>query len=68
MRKTQRGNALPTQDRQAVAALVREHGENAALEQLGISRQTLGRCLGGLPVLRGTVALVQQRLRSAVTQ
>lgn len=57
-----KGLPLAPSERERIAALVRESGERVALEQLGISRQTLGRCLGGLPVYPGTIALVVQRL------
>lgn len=61
-RNESKGIPLTPSERDRVAALVRAQGERGALEQLGISRQTLARCLGGLPVYPGTIALVVQRL------
>lgn len=54
-----KGEPIPPVQRQRVAALVDEHGERGALELLHISRQTLGRVLGGLPCYAGTHELVR---------
>lgn len=56
---------LPTADRDALRALVDRHGERRALEALGLSKQTLSRCLAGLGVHRGTAVLVRERLATA---
>ena len=45
-----------------MAALVDRDGERVTLARLGISRQTLARCLGGLGLYPGTHALIRQRL------
>lgn len=56
------GDSLSRRDRDRIKGLLDKLGEVAALEALGISRSTLGRCLGGLSIHRGTIALVSQRL------
>lgn len=44
--------------------LVERMGERGLITELAISRQTLGRVLAGLPVRRGTLALVRAGLAS----
>jgi len=51
----------PTRDR--IRLLLATTPERRVTALLGISRQTLGRLLAGLPVLAGTIALVRERLR-----
>ena len=46
-------------------AYVRVHGEHGAMDRLGIARLTLARCLGALPVRRGTALLVRTALDAA---
>ncbi|WP_281320437.1 hypothetical protein [Polyangium sp. y55x31] len=58
------GVTPPDDVRQAVGALVSTIGERAALESLNISRQTLARVTGGLPVRVGTLVLVRQQLQA----
>jgi len=41
---------------------VAEVGEGRALVDLGIARQTLARCLAGLPLYQGTHAFIRERL------
>lgn len=57
-----RGQALGRAEREHLARIVNERGEREATEALGVSRQTLGRLLGGLPVQRSTAAIVALRL------
>jgi hypothetical protein len=49
--------------------LVREHvhgyGENSAMKRFGLTRMTLGRVLGELPVRAGTIALIRQEAANA---
>lgn len=54
--------SLPDAAQNKIRDLLRTLPERKVSSMLGISRQTLGRCLAGMPVLRGTVALVTQRL------
>lgn len=49
----------------AVRALVEELGETKTAKQLGVSRFTLGRLLGGLELSRGIRALLRERLGKA---
>jgi hypothetical protein len=46
----------PESVRDAIAVLVRVHGDTTIAQRLGIARQTLARLLAGTPVRRGTVA------------
>jgi predicted DNA-binding protein (UPF0251 family) len=59
------GIELPKADRDQLRKLIEDIGENAAREQLGISRGAFSRCLAGLTVRPGTVALVRQGLGKA---
>jgi hypothetical protein len=54
--------SLPSEDRDRVAQLVSERGERAATEVLSITRDSLARVLAGLPVRRGTIALINLKL------
>ena len=49
-------------DQSRLRDLIRDRGEAAVVELLGVPRQTLARCLGGLPVRAGTAALVAAAL------
>ena len=62
------GVTPPDDVRQALGALVSVIGERAALERLNISRQTLARVTGGLPVRVGTLAQVRQQLQASAGQ
>jgi hypothetical protein len=55
-------DALRAEEQHQLRALVRKMGERAACEALGIARSTLARALAGLPVRRGSVALLRARL------
>jgi hypothetical protein len=57
------GEPLPEAEQRAVRALINTLGEAGARQRLGVSRPTIARLAGGLPVQRGTVALVTLRLR-----
>jgi hypothetical protein len=57
-----KGQPLPPALRNRLAAFVERNGEKAAIDQLGIPRNTLSRCLAGLPCYSGTHALVAARL------
>lgn len=49
--------------RERIRHLLTTIPERRVTALLGISRQTLGRVLAGLPVLAGTIALIRERLR-----
>jgi hypothetical protein len=53
---------LPEVDRNKLSGLIASEGETQAARLLDISRQTLGRCLAGLPIQRGTASHVRLRL------
>jgi hypothetical protein len=53
---------LSEADRARVRLLVELRGESRAAALLGVERRTLARCLAGLPLYPGTLALVTQRL------
>lgn len=54
--------SLSGPDTARIRLLLRSQGESTTAARLGIARQTLGRLLAGLPVQRGTLALVRERL------
>jgi hypothetical protein len=56
------GEILSADERDALRSLVRRIGERRASSHLGVSRMTLGRAIGGLPLHRGTALLVRTRL------
>ncbi|WP_437590470.1 hypothetical protein [Sorangium sp. So ce1000] len=59
------GAVVPSEEvRQGVLNLIKKIGEPAALARLDISRQTLARVAGGLPVRRATAELVAIRLQN----
>ena len=55
---------LSRSDRQKLKKFVDRLGENEAMLRLQITRHTLARCMAGLSVQRGTVALVQAQIES----
>lgn len=59
--------AAPESERQEIRELVAVLGERPTVGLLQVSRQTLGRLLGGLPVSRGTLAVLRERLPAART-
>jgi hypothetical protein len=59
---TSKGTPLPEKDRTRLAALVAELGEQTALSEIGINKSTLARALSSLPIYRGTVAMIRERL------
>jgi hypothetical protein len=61
---SRRGIPLPFEIRSRIRALIDERGERQVIDLLGLSRQTLARCVGGLGVYRGTHALVRERLEA----
>lgn len=54
--------ALTTLFRQRLASYMTSRGTANASKVLGVSRDTLARCVAGLPVRNGTAALVRMRL------
>jgi hypothetical protein len=60
--KGAQGEAAPQDVRDAITALLAAHGEAATVDRLGVDRQTFARVLAGLPVRRGTLALVRESL------
>lgn len=54
--------ALTTSFRQRLASYMTSRGTVNASKVLGVSRDTLARCVAGLPVRNGTAALVRMRL------
>ncbi|MGC4116145.1 MAG: hypothetical protein QM765_16505 [Myxococcales bacterium] len=57
-----RGHRLPTPVRTRLAQAVDAFGEDFVRAACGVSRIALARALGGLPVLAGTIALVERGL------
>lgn len=57
-----RTSPLPDHHQQRLRTLLAERGEGAVVALLGLPRQTLARCSGGLPVRAGTAALVAAAL------
>jgi hypothetical protein len=53
-----KGSPLPSKLRNFAAELNASVGEEETIKRLGVSRQSLGRILGGLSVHRSTRALV----------
>lgn len=64
--QTQRatGSPLPDELRASLAEFVRAHGEEKAIESLGLSRITLARAMAGLGLRRGTIVLVRVGLQN----
>lgn len=61
--RTDRGRApLDEAEVRAVARWVEDDGEPAVLQEVGISRLALARCIGRMTVLPGTRALVRAAL------
>jgi hypothetical protein len=63
MRTSVGGAPLPASIRQQLSALVAAQGEKEVAERVGFARQTLARSLCGLPVTRGTAALLREFFR-----
>ena len=61
--KPPRGVYPPAELRTAVVALLGTLGPRAAAAKLRVRRDVLVNIAAGMPVLEGSVALVQQRLR-----
>lgn len=61
--KGAQGVAAPRRMRNKIASLLRSLGEAATAKRLGISRQTLVRVVGGMPVRNGTLALIGAAIR-----
>ncbi|TKC98601.1 hypothetical protein [Polyangium fumosum] len=57
-----KGIALSVDELRALRRLIEKMGERAVVAELNVSRQALGRTLAGLPVRRGTLALVRAGL------
>jgi hypothetical protein len=53
------GEPATVELRSALAAMLRQQGETSLVKELGLSRQTIARIMGGLPVRRGTIALLR---------
>lgn len=58
----QEGRALEPHELDAMRAFVEQFGEESAAQQFLIGRQTIVRALSGLPLQRGTVALIRLTL------
>jgi hypothetical protein len=58
-------NDLGPHELQRIRAFMAARGETTTAALLGVSRQTLGRLLAGLPVHRGTVLVVREGLSRA---
>jgi FixJ family two-component response regulator len=56
------GTPLPERERQAIRRLVAERGERQAGIDLQVAAATLARAVAGLPMARGTLALMRERL------
>jgi hypothetical protein len=61
------GEPAPQAMRDTLAAMVRDQGEIAIVRRLRIGRQTLARVVGGMPVRRGTLALISLGLQEQPT-
>lgn len=61
-RRTRAAGVLDDSDREGIRGLIARVGEREAAAVLDVSRHTLGRLLSGLPIQKGTAALVLQRL------
>jgi hypothetical protein len=61
-RYRRRGVAVPLEVQQRIAELLKELGPRRAAEKLRVRREQLISVAAGVPVLAGTIALVQQRL------
>lgn len=59
---TPRGAPLPVDLKVRLAQAVLAGSERAVAEAAGMSRQSLARALAGLPIYRGTAALVERFL------
>jgi len=64
-RRKQRGRPLPDKSIRELKKMVAERGERAVAEACGVSRDAFARVLAGLPVYRGTIALVERALDAA---
>ena len=56
------GRPAPVEHRERVREMIATIGEPATVAELKISRPTIGRILGALPVKEGTLALLRERL------
>lgn len=56
---------LPISSRDQLRAMVDRVGEASTRRETGLSRHALDRCLAGLPIRRGTAALVTLALQGA---
>ncbi|MES1186327.1 MAG: hypothetical protein ABUL60_21130 [Myxococcales bacterium] len=61
--RQRRGVFPPAELRVRVAGLLMRLGPRAAAKALGVHREQLISVAAGVPVLAGTIALVEQRLR-----
>jgi hypothetical protein len=57
-------DGLTAAEERQLRVIARTMGERAACRELGIPRATFARLLAGLPVRRGTVALLRSRLNA----
>jgi hypothetical protein len=58
---------LTAPEREALATLVRIHGEESVRQQLQLGKLPLARMLAELPVLRATIALARAGLTATST-
>lgn len=65
MAREPRGVVVPDDLLKALKKLVSELGESAARERVGLPAGTFARCLAGLTVYKGTIAIVRAALESA---
>jgi hypothetical protein len=56
------GIELPEGRRETLRTLVGRLGETAVVKAVGVARPTLIRCMAGMPVHKGTVAMVSAAL------
>ena len=56
------GTPLPERERQAIRRLVAERGERQACVDLQVAAATLARAIAGMPLARGTLALMRERM------
>lgn len=61
-KKAQRGVPLDPRIRVKLAAAVLKRSERVVAKKAFVSRQSLARALAGLPVYRGTIALIENFL------